>query len=185
MEFLSLDVGCGHSRRRHVKRGKIGVDLKRGLCDIVADACHLPFRSKVFRKIYSVDILEHLKQPIQCLLEIDRVAAENASISITIPAEVNPGKALLKRFIIGFPFSVSSISKKIYEKRRFSISYDGHKSIVVPRHVASVFKIHRVESTNMHPWFVGRKGAFLRKIFSGEPRSDCWIRGWRIQARKE
>ena len=84
----SLDVGCGFLRK-HTKRGVVGIDLRRGLCDVVADAEYLPFREKVFNRVYLLSILEHLDHPIKCLKEQLKVAKDGARFQIIIPADAS------------------------------------------------------------------------------------------------
>jgi len=80
----SLDIGCGYSRY-HVKRGEIGVDLKRGSCDVLASACYLPFKNRCFEKVIMSHILEHLTGCTDALKEAARVLTKEGIIQIEVP----------------------------------------------------------------------------------------------------
>jgi hypothetical protein len=95
--FGVLDVGCGHR-----PRGDVNVDLfveatahraadQRINDDVAlhvheipnfvrADACRLPFRDGVFRRVYSWHLIEHLQEPEAFLDECCRVAAEEIEV---------------------------------------------------------------------------------------------------------
>lgn len=87
MTPLVLDVGCG---RR--PRGNVNVDVSKEWTPycykheqfrtfdyhqipnfILASACNLPFRDKVFDRVVSFSVLEHIKTPFKALKEIVRV----------------------------------------------------------------------------------------------------------------
>jgi SAM-dependent methyltransferase len=92
-----LDVGCGHR-----PKGDVNVDLfpeasahrcvdQRVNGDVAlhvheipnfvrADACHLPFRDRAFRKVYSWHVIEHLPEPEPFLAECCRVADEQIEV---------------------------------------------------------------------------------------------------------
>jgi ubiquinone/menaquinone biosynthesis C-methylase UbiE len=79
MTYITLDVGCGKC-----KRGDIGVDYSRNsAADIIADACYLPFRDKVFDKITSTVVLEHVPNPLNFLKEQHRVLKNSGKIEVT------------------------------------------------------------------------------------------------------
>lgn len=79
MTSLTLDVGCG----KH-KRGDIGVDYSRDSeADIIADACHLPFKDEAFSKVTSTTVLEHSPNPLNFLKEQHRVLKRGGEIEVT------------------------------------------------------------------------------------------------------
>jgi len=86
----SLDIGCGHAID-HVKKGKIGVDIKRGLCDVVASAYYLPFRNGCFEKVIMSHILEHLTDCAAALKEAARVLIQEGMLQIEVPNPYNFG----------------------------------------------------------------------------------------------
>ena len=94
----SLDVGCGY-HRDHVKRGEIGVDLKRGLCDALASAYYLPFKNNSFEKVIMSHILEHLTGCAEALKETARVLTEEGILQIEVPNPHNFG--IFKDILLG------------------------------------------------------------------------------------
>lgn len=90
---MILDVGCGRETR-----GDVNIDVDRDIIDelcihtfILADAHHLPFRNKMFSLVYCHHVLEHLKNPIQALEEMKRVAKKTL---IYVPSEFNVDKQI-------------------------------------------------------------------------------------------
>ena len=83
--FMKLDVGCGFpgAAEDYRKRGDIGVDVKRGLADVVADAHHLPFREGVFSKVGIHTSLDHFYDPFQALCEVKRVLCQHGLLPLS------------------------------------------------------------------------------------------------------
>ena len=82
--MLSLDIGCGESKRR----GSIGVDIRRTSgVDVVSDARYLLFRNEVFDSVYSSYLLEHFshREVQQVVAEWVRVLNKNDVIEIRCP----------------------------------------------------------------------------------------------------
>jgi len=76
--MFTLDVGCGQH-----KRGDIGVDYsKLSSADVIADACHLPFRNDVFDKVISVVVLEHSPNPFSFIKEQYRVLKHGGKLEL-------------------------------------------------------------------------------------------------------
>lgn len=181
-----LDVGCGFARGVHHKRGEIGVDLNRGMCDIVADAHYLPFRPETFDKVLLYAILEHLDDPIKCLKECIKVSKTDAHFEIVIPVDARL-IVVLKQMIFGFPWGVLRALKswwrwsiKFRKMRRFETP---HKSCIQPRHISHLLKIEKIDVLgNIHPWFLGRKGKLLRMFIKNPPRIGM-EKSWYIRAR--
>lgn len=82
--MLSLDIGCGYSPD-HAKKGDIGIDLKKGLCDLVASAYNLPFRDQTFKKIIMSHVLEHLTGLGNCLHEVRRTLIKGGIFEVEVP----------------------------------------------------------------------------------------------------
>lgn len=92
---LTLDVGCGPN-----PRGDVNVDvdnvakffknqLNRKIPNfIVADACHLPFRSETFSQVVMVDVLEHLEKDWLCLDGICRVLKSGGRLLLHTPSRL-------------------------------------------------------------------------------------------------
>lgn len=76
---MILNAGCGKT-----KFGDIRIDVdKDHNPDIICDIHFLPFRSDLFEEVYLIDVLEHLKNPFNSLLELKRVL--NGILYIQIP----------------------------------------------------------------------------------------------------
>ena len=83
--MLTLDVGCGWHEGSHKRRGDVGLDLYRGMCDVLRDAQCLPFRDGIFDRVLLYYVLEHLDSPWRCLKEVKRVAKKGAYVRSLIP----------------------------------------------------------------------------------------------------
>jgi len=86
----SLDIGCGCAPG-HVKRGEIGVDIKRGMCDVLASAYYLPFKNYCFEKANISHVLEHLTRYTEALKEAGRVLTKGGILTIEVPNPYNFG----------------------------------------------------------------------------------------------
>ena len=87
----SLDIGCGYVKDYHVKKGDIGVDLKRGLCDVIASTYWLPFKNDYFEKVVMSHVLEHLTGCLEALKEVYRVLTDGGILQIEVPNPHNWG----------------------------------------------------------------------------------------------
>lgn len=94
----SLDIGCGYFKH-HVKRGEIGVDLKRGLCDVQASAYYLPFKNRCFEKVIVSHTIEHLTGYTEALKEAIRVLTNKGILQIGVPNPYNFG--IFKDILLG------------------------------------------------------------------------------------
>ena len=91
-----LDIGCGDGLLlEHIRKEGIivkGIDIsakaislcrKRGLdCDQVDIADSLPFGNNSYDEVLLIDVLEHLFQPREILIEAHRVCRKNVYISV-------------------------------------------------------------------------------------------------------
>lgn len=86
---MSLNVGCGGTKKYPFRDLGCAVN-----CDIQkaeekidnfirCDACHLPFKAKVFSRIFALHLIEHLSSPSIFLKECARVA--NGYVNIITP----------------------------------------------------------------------------------------------------
>jgi len=102
---MTLDVGCGNE-----PKGDVNVDLfpeatphrsaDQRVCDdkplnvkliknfVKADACHLPFKDRVFSRVYSGHTIEHVKNPQGMIRELLRVSY--SEIEIVCPRADSP-----------------------------------------------------------------------------------------------
>ena len=167
-EESSLDVGCGFLTT-HKKQGMIGMDLRRGLCDVIGDAEQMPFRDAVFDKVYLRSILEHLDAPLKCLKESLRVAKDGACFEILIPVDARYPPIFL-RLVLEFPFSIPyvlSVLMRIYRYGKLKGSL--HINRIQPRHITPFFtKAVVIKKRTLHSWCffltLGRKGRISNKL---------------------
>jgi SAM-dependent methyltransferase len=94
-----LDAGCGTGRHL-IEFGSLGPTVgvdpsadavafchQRGLDDVsCAGLENLPFSSSAFDLVLASDVLEHIDDDIGALVELHRVAADDAHLIITVPA---------------------------------------------------------------------------------------------------
>lgn len=94
-----LEIGCakGEILYHIIKRARcgIGIDIAQNILRrarksekisyVQADAEHIPFDDDAFSKILCLDLLEHVHNPEQVLLEMKRVLKEHGEIIIAVP----------------------------------------------------------------------------------------------------
>lgn len=98
---FSLDIGCGTGNflgwffNNKLNQPTFGIDISFEMIKLahkkypeinflVADADNLPFRSKLFDNIFSITHLQNMPNPLITLNEINRIAKDNAKITISI-----------------------------------------------------------------------------------------------------
>jgi ubiquinone/menaquinone biosynthesis C-methylase UbiE len=91
---MILDIGCGDRAK-----GDVNLDVAKARTNsffeskrimntamipnfVCADANYLPFRNNCFEKVLCHHTLEHLKNPVQALKEMDRVATDKIEIIV-------------------------------------------------------------------------------------------------------
>ena len=88
-QTIILDIGCGHN-----PKGDVNIDLypfDRTQCAyswnpqevknfILADGCQAPFRDKMFDKVYSSHVIEHVEVPLNFLKECKRLSRKEIFI---------------------------------------------------------------------------------------------------------
>jgi SAM-dependent methyltransferase len=91
-----LDAGAGEMRHaQHFRRQRyIGVDLgvgdttwDYGKLDAIADLTALPFASGCFDAAINIVTLEHVKEPLAALRELERTLAAGGSALVIVPHE--------------------------------------------------------------------------------------------------
>lgn len=79
-----LDFGCGKRKRP----GAIGIDRNpRSDADVLHDLNHIPypFPDNHFDEIYCDNILEHLDDVIQVMIELHRITKPGGTVEVTVP----------------------------------------------------------------------------------------------------
>lgn len=186
--MLTLDVGCGWQKGSHNKRGDVGLDLYRGMCDVLGDAQFLPFRDEIFDRVLLYYVLEHLDSPSRCLKEVKRVAKKGAYVKILIPAESRSFRTMLKMLFVEFPFSIPLVIRlmwRTWAQRKHEIRGGGHKNRIQPRHISPFLEIESVQVRDefLHSWFVGLRGKLMKRIIKKPPKGVWKI--YYITARTE
>jgi SAM-dependent methyltransferase len=85
-----LDIGCGNKPYEALLSNVdlyVGVDISSSAnaADVVAHACHLPFRSSTFDSVLCSQVLEHVEQPETLIKEAYRVLKPGGRILLTAP----------------------------------------------------------------------------------------------------
>ena len=83
-----LDVGCGSRPYRGFLdcRSYIGIDGSIQVKpDICAGSLNIPFKDSSFDSVVCTELLEHLKEPGECLEEIKRVLRPRGYLYLSVP----------------------------------------------------------------------------------------------------
>lgn len=123
--MLSLNVGCGGSKRYPFKNLECDVncDIQKPEHDlanfICCDACHLPFKDKVFSKIFALHLIEHLSFPAVFVKECSRVA--NDEVHIITPNLYSKNSFKDKKHVQHFTvFTLRSLLEQFFIKTEIS-----------------------------------------------------------------
>ncbi|MFH1379105.1 MAG: class I SAM-dependent methyltransferase [bacterium] len=86
---LCLDVGAGDSdlKKEIIKRGYTYVSMDilfHSDLNVVADACHIPFKKDVFDSVISYAVFEHIPDPFRAMKEISSILKSGGNISGTV-----------------------------------------------------------------------------------------------------
>lgn len=127
----SLNIGCGQDAW-----GDIRIDVSCSFFDwhfrpvLLADACYLPFRNGVFRKVKASHVLEHVSYPHKALEEMVRVSTEEISLRFPVESDVWP-------FIISkiFPFPSFSALRLACQTRSSNLHLWIVNPLVVKRYL--------------------------------------------------
>ncbi len=120
MKKQILDIGCGN----HKVPGAIGLDfVKIKGVDKVHDLNKFPypFKKNSFDIIYANQVLEHLKAPLDNILnELCRICKPNGRIKITVPHALSVGAFsdhTHKKFFTYFTFDYFGLNEQSYYSR--------------------------------------------------------------------
>lgn len=95
-----LDVGCGDKPHEHLfspyVESYVGVEYEatfgatkastsRKKADVFYDGVNLPFESKSFDTVLSVQVLEHTPRPFELFAEMARVLTDGGTMIVTVP----------------------------------------------------------------------------------------------------
>lgn len=82
--MTNIDVGCG-CLDVHKRTEGIGIDVNRGLADVICDARHMPFNCGSFDSATCHHVLEHVEDPEEILKEMHRVVKGGGKVDIVYP----------------------------------------------------------------------------------------------------
>jgi len=91
---LFLDLGSGDVKLSEYVKNYVGVDLSDTACleakrkrvsFVRADVRRLPFRDENILIVVCAELLEHLPEPRECLMEAERVLRKKGEIVVTVP----------------------------------------------------------------------------------------------------
>lgn len=123
---MKLDLGCGNNK----PRGYIGIDLnERSMANILYDLNKTPYpiKGESIKKVRCFHVLEHLKNPLDVLLEIYRICERGAVVEIKSPHFTNVGAYHDPTHL--HYFSINSFDYLIEgTKKRKDFSFYGSKS---------------------------------------------------------
>jgi len=172
--MVSLDVGCGCVPRLHNRRGDVGLDLHRGLCDVVGDACWLPFRDACFDKVFLYDILEHLEDPLSCLAEVRRVMKNRGEIEVSFPVDPRHARVRMLQLFLEGPFIIPEVLAWLWRQHKYG-GLRGWRHVSWPRpcHIRLFFRVESIRIEEFSSWCFGRKGKILRRIMR-RPLPSSW-----------
>lgn len=178
---LRLDVGCGD-----FCRGDICLDVvKTKDCNILGDACSLPFQNNCFDHLIAQALLEHLENPTEGLREFMRVLKPNGTATIIVPKPwfTNNSRFYFVRFMLNLPLSLFPpflnhefmSLRRLKRERRMQ-----HKSVISQAYMEKQarklsFKILQyIEIEDLFCFYFPRrllrKYGKLRKLFKFKPK---------------
>ncbi|MEM5792878.1 MAG: class I SAM-dependent methyltransferase [Candidatus Aenigmatarchaeota archaeon] len=113
-----LDLGCGENKVKIKNYRVIGVDKKITkevdlICDIDRN---LPFKDFSFDVVYAQDVLEHLENPFNIVIEVHRILKKNGTFNVKVPffSSVAAHDTDHKRFFNYSSFDYFTCEKKNY-----------------------------------------------------------------------
>ena len=174
----TLDVGCGDRGK-----GDVNLDVVRTKdCNIIGNACSLPFQDSCFNHLIAQALLEHLENPTQALREFMRVLKPNGTAMMIVPKPwlTNNSRFHLIRFILNLPITLfpQFLKHEFMALRRLKREPRmRHKAIITRAYMeqqAQKIRFAIKEFTEMEDlfyyYFPRRKRQRLRKLFQSKPK---------------
>jgi len=149
---LLLNIGSGDT-----SIGDIRLDfVVTPNVNVVGDAQHLPFRDSTYSEIHEYNLLEHMPNPAEQLLEAKRVLRNDGLLKL-----VTDNAACLKYYLLGTHTGG-------YRKHG---GKDRHYAVFTLEHVRNLmrfcgFEIQRIQYTDT-PYFTRLFDWVVRQIFAG------------------
>jgi len=144
VSLISLEVGCGQSRKHPVR-----LDFSTGTAaNVIGDAANLPFRNGSFQLVYSSFVFEHLQNPQVALREWKRVLRPRGCL------EIITDNASHWRFHLHFPRLLRMINS--HQDYQGISEKDQHFALYLPmhlnNHLLSVgFEVIKIKLFNVFP----------------------------------
>lgn len=88
-----LEVGCGTGYAQDKLKDAIGMDITLSLLKenrnkiVCGNAEFIPFKSNMFDTVYSINLLEHVKNPSKAVSECMRVLKKNGTLILITPSK--------------------------------------------------------------------------------------------------
>lgn len=83
-KLKTLDVGCGKRWYASLFPNSVGFDIKPGrYVQIVGDVHKMPFKDGEFNIVLATEVLEHCKDPLTALKEMNRVLKDKGRLLLT------------------------------------------------------------------------------------------------------
>ncbi len=148
-----LDVGCGEGLMTYLFEANftVGVDISsnkikrsrknKNICFIVADAHHLPFKSKFFETSISAETLEHLSAPEMALKEIKRVTTNFILLSIPMTPFIEKILLKMKDNSLGFD-EIGKGHLRTYDKKSLQKELESLENFRIEKVMGGCFGIH-------------------------------------------
>lgn len=81
-----LILDCGSGKRSHYYTNVVNFEIvPYDTTDVLGVGEELPFRDNVFDAVFSLAVLEHVKDPFKCAAEISRVMKPGATLYCVVP----------------------------------------------------------------------------------------------------
>lgn len=141
-----LDVGVGEN-----PKGNINVDIvKTRFCNVIADIQYLPFKDRVFDRVFCLSVLEHVADPVLAIQELSRVLKIHGIAEIGFPRGILTNLPLYRfvELFVNFPFSFRpSALSRLYRSMKGHKNQDPrwyHKHYIPLKLISDHFKILKI-----------------------------------------
>lgn len=144
--MTTLDVGCGD-----VPKGDVNLDIHyygKWKNFVFGDAHYLPFKNKVFDKVYCSHTLEHLENPLKFFEEARRALKNGGVLECIYPTDIMLKKKTLHN-LLNLRWS-SAFKWKTKLTGGDEINYGGHKWQLPDERVLKLLRKAGFTEVNFH-----------------------------------
>ena len=148
-----LDVGCGTGYiQSRLNKDAVGLDLTHELLkrnngkSVCANAEKLPFKSKTFDLVFSINLIEHVKNHYKLIMECKRVLKKNGILIIVTPnGDMEFILDIAEKFNLKLPegphkFLNFKEMKRLVKMNRLDI-ISSQRFIIFPKKIAGITEI--------------------------------------------